>query len=500
MVTIKKPYFYFFYFLFFLKTYNYFKHKNNKLASLLYILPYFNTSIKKKLKEQSKQLEDNVNTCSNEITKLPDNKTDYKTLDTMFNKTLTIDKKYISGIIYSSDTYDDDIIKIYKKYSKTNPLHPNIYPEVRLMEINIIDICKELYHGDNTSCGSVTSGGTESLLLTCLAYRDYCKYHKNIINPNIIAFNTVHPAFDKAAHYFNIRLIKVKTLKQMKKNINSNTICLIGSAPDYSYGLIDPLIEIGKLAKSYNTQFHIDACMGGFLLPFIDEFKYINFTIDGVTSISMDTHKYGYSPKGSSVLLFSDYKFKKFQHFINKDWCGGVYASPTIPGSKSGGVIAATWASLLLRGKNSFIETSQTIQKNQQYIVRYFRECYPDSELIHIIGKPKLNIIAFASNTLNIYQVIHEMHQKGWHLSTMQNPPAFHFCLSENHTRDICIQFCKDLSDCISFVNDNKDFKNLSGTLAIYGAKDNIDSSLFIHEIIHDYIFLLSQKTISFRY
>ena len=111
MVTIKKPYFYFFYFLFFLKTYNYFKHKNNKLASLLYILPYFNTSIKKKLKEQSKQLEDNVNTCSNEITKLPDNKTDYKTLDTMFNKTLTIDKKYISGIIYSSDTYDDDIIK-----------------------------------------------------------------------------------------------------------------------------------------------------------------------------------------------------------------------------------------------------------------------------------------------------------------------------------------------------------------------------------------------------
>ena len=171
-----------------------------------------------------------------------------------------------------------------------------------MMEIDIINICKSLYKGKN-AVGNITSGGTESILLSCLTYRDFCKENRNIVNPNIIGFNTIHPAFDKACHYFGINLIKVNNIEEMEKTMDSNTICIVGSAPDYPYGLIDPIKELNKLALRYNTNFHIDACMGGFLLPFLDEFSYINFNLEGVTSISMDTHKYGYAPKGSSVLL-----------------------------------------------------------------------------------------------------------------------------------------------------------------------------------------------------
>ena len=493
--------------------YNYFKNKNNKLSAFLFSIPYFSKQINSQLYDQTLKLEHSLNvvtkhnkTTDNKIEtikSLPDNPTDnlFNRLDFMNNYKKT--KEKISGIIYSADTYNTEIQSIYNKYSKTNPLHADIYPEIRQMEIEIVNMCKDLYKGDLFSCGSVTSGGTESLLLTCLTYRDYCKHHNNIVNPNIIGFNTIHPAFDKAGHYFNITIIKVNTLEELLLKINSNTICIVGSAPDYPYGLIDPIREMSEIAQNYKVNFHVDACMGGFLIPFIEEFAYINFDLKGITSISMDTHKYGYSPKGSSVLLFSHFKYKKFQHFINKEWCGGVYATPTIQGSKPGGLIAATWATLLLRGRNNYIEASKKVNENLKYIVSTFNRGTTKNDL-YIIGNPKLNIIAFGSETLNIYLVINEMKKTGWSLSIMQNPPAFHFCLTENHTLELCEKFCADLDYCVTQIanqnNNNNNNKKLEGTLAIYGSENNMEKNTFIDEVIHDYIYLLSQENIAYRY
>ena len=227
--------------LFIRHVYNYFKNKDNKMAAFLFIIPHLNKKINSQLYDQTLKLEHSLNITKkynklniNEnkipieiIKSLPDNPTDnlITRLDYMNTYKKTTEK--ISGIIYSADTYNTEIQAIYNKYAKTNPLHADIYPEIRLMEIEIVNMCKDLYKGDIFSCGSVTSGGTESLLLTCLTYRDYCKHHKNIVNPNIIGFNTIHPAFDKAGHYFNITIIKVKTLKEMRKKINSNTICIV---------------------------------------------------------------------------------------------------------------------------------------------------------------------------------------------------------------------------------------------------------------------------------
>lgn len=474
--------------------YNKYKYKKNKVATFLLSLPIISKKISDKLVEQSYQLQESLKTNYTNFNYLPNDKINKKELINRLSLIPKINKNFISGIIYSDNEIDDDILYFYNKYSRSNPLHPDIYPEIRMMEIDVINVCKFLYKNQD-GCGNITSGGTESILLSCLTYRDKCKQENNVSRPNIIGFNTIHPAFDKAGHYFNIEIIKVNNLVEMKRKINQNTICIVGSAPEYSYGLIDPIKEMNDLAISYKTNFHIDACMGGFLIPFISKFNYINFSLEGVTSISLDTHKYGYSPKGSSVLLFKNPTFKKYQHFINKDWCGGVYATPTILGSKSGGIIAATWASIFLRGFNNYKTISNEIVDNLELIKN---EIIQNND-IDIIGEPNLNIIAIKSNSLNIYSIANEMKKKSWNLSIMQNPPSFHFCITNNHNKDICKKFSSDLLDSCKIVKESKESK-LEGTLALYGCSSNLESSLFIEEIIQDYIFLLSQNNISYRY
>ena len=235
--------------------------------------------------------------------------------------------------------------------------------------------------------------------------------------------------------------------------------------------------------------------MGGFLIPFIDKYKYINFSLSGITSISMDTHKYGYSLKGSSILLFKNEKIKKYQHYINKNWNGGVYATPTLMGSKSGGLIAATWASLLYTGYNKFRSYAQNIQNNLEFIKYKFK----DNEDINIVGDPNLNIIAFSSKKFNIYSIISEMKKRRWSLTVMQYPSSFHLCLTIMHTKEICEKFCEDLEKSIEIVKNNKDEK-LEGTLSLYGSSQALKESFFIEEVIHDFIFLLSKDSISYRY
>ena len=290
-------------------------------------------------------------------------------------------------------------------------------------------------------------------------------------------------------------MIKVSNLKEMNNNINKNTIMIVASCPEYSHGLIDPISDMNKIALERNVSFHVDCCMGGFLIPFIKNYKYINFSLRGISSFSIDTHKYGYSLKGSSVLLFKNREIKKYQHFIKKDWCGGVYATPTLMGSKSGGLIASTWSSLLMIGKKNYNTYSSSIRKNLLKIKDKFKL----NKDISVIGNPDLNIIAFKSKSLNIYSVIGEMKKLNWNLTVMQNPPAFHLCITKQHTFKIINDFCSDLLNCIDIVKKNKSNK-LEGTLALYGSSTSVQNSLFIDEIIHDFLFLLSSNDCLSRY
>ena len=466
------------------------------LKDVLLSIPYLKQTIKKKLIIESKNLHKSLQTSYLHINEIPEKQLQLTNIKDKINNMKQIpNSNKISGIVYLGDKqHNENMLEIFKQFSFSNPLHPDLYPQIRDMEIDIINMIKELYKGDQTCCGNVTYGGTESILLACVTYRNYYRHKKGITKPNIVCFQTIHPAFDKAGHYFGIQLIKVNTINEIKSNINSNTISLVGSCPEYAYGTVDPIKELSKLAIKKNISLHVDCCMGSLLVPFLDEYKHINFTLPGITSISCDTHKYGYSLKGSSVLLFKNYQFKKYQHYINKDWKGGVYATPTIMGSKSGGLISATWASLLLIGKEQYRLYAQQIQKNLQFI----RESFIHYKDILIIGKPNINIIAFKSIKLDIYQIVNVMKQEyHWDLTVMQNPASFHICLTKIHSNELCKLFVENLRESLE---KSRNKKKLSGTLALYGSSSKLENSLFIDEIVHDYIFLLSSNNCIQRY
>jgi sphinganine-1-phosphate aldolase len=232
------------------------------------------------------------------------------------------------------------------------------------MEAEIIRWTLELYRGDENACGIITSGGTESIILACLAYREKALAERGVTKPNMVMSETAHCAFDKAGFYLGIEIRKVPItsdfvadLDGIKKLIDSNTIALVASAPEYAYGNYDPVEKIATLAQAYGIGCHSDCCLGSYVNPFIKELGYkldyeFDFSIQGVTSISCDPHKYAYGPKGVSTLMFRDKTLRNYQFFVNAVWNGGIYATTCIAGSRSGAVIAGTWASMLKHGRN----------------------------------------------------------------------------------------------------------------------------------------------------
>ena len=224
----------------------------------------------------------------------------------------------------------------------------------------------------------------------------------------------------------------------MKLRMDWNTICVVGSAPTYGYGIVDPIKEMAFICRTRHIPLHVDCCMGGFLMPFLDS-NHVSFKDRGITSISADSHKYGNCYKGSSILLFRDWTYKQHQHFVKTDWEGGMYATPTLLGSKSGALFATTWASMLLMGRERYSQIAKTIQN---HLVRIRNE-FTDNPNITILGHPTVNIIAFSSNTLDIYKIV--QHMEGWNLSVLTNPPAFHFCITSVHNEETIVNFIKDL-------------------------------------------------------
>ena len=237
----------------------------------------------------------------------------------------------VSGAIYHDNGIVTEIItESMRPFIYANPSNPELFPSIHQMEKEIISMTINLFHGNDQTCGLLTSGGTESLIMAALAYREWGK-NKGIKHPEIIAPETIHPAVNKATYYLGIKLVRVKInqitgeaiINEVRKHINSNTVAIFGSAPNYPHGIRDPLQELGALAKKFNINFHIDACLGGFLIPFMEPAGFMipvsDFRVEGATSISSDVHKYGYSPKGVSILMFKSQELRKLQYFAYPD-------------------------------------------------------------------------------------------------------------------------------------------------------------------------------------
>jgi len=402
-----------------------------------------------------------------------------------------------SGTVYNgNDELTGLITKVYGMAAWTNPLHPDAFPGVRKMEAEIVRMCCDMFNGGSDSCGCVTSGGTESIILAIKAYRDYAREIKGIENPNIVVPITAHAAFDKGADILDIRIIHVpvdaKTqrvdLNKMKRAINSSTCMLVGSAPQFPHGSIDDIEGIAELGRRYNIPVHVDACLGGFLIPFMKDAGYplkpFDFSVPGVTSISCDTHKYGFAPKGSSVILYSSVEYRHQQWFTFPDWPGGIYATATISGSRAGGIVAACWAAMVSFGKQGYVESTRAIIDTTRYIEKGIREI----EGIHIFGVPEVCVISIGSEHFNIYGLSDGLRKRGWNLNALQFPSAVHICVTYLHTQSgVADKFINDVKEITATCLEDPKACD-SGSAAVYGMAQSLPDRSIVDQITRAYL------------
>ena len=285
---------------------------------------------------------------------------------------------FASGAVYHGDPGHVALLNdVYAAHSQSNPLHPDLWPSATKFEAEIVSMTAHLLGAghaapDQPVVGTVTSGGTESILLAMKTYRDYARDRRGIAEPEIVAPVTAHAAFDKAARYFDMKLVRVPVdggyaadVAAMAAAVTDRTAVLVGSAPSFPHGIIDPVPQIAALAAERGAGCHVDACLGGFIVPWAQRLGYpvpdLDFRLPGVTSMSADTHKYGYAAKGSSVVLYRGRELRHFQYYTTSDWPGGLYFSPTLEGSRPGALSAACWAAMISVGERGYAEAAGRI-------------------------------------------------------------------------------------------------------------------------------------------
>ncbi len=385
-----------------------------------------------------------------------------------------------SGTMYCGDhDHYAFMNEAFGTFSHANILQRDMFPSATKFEAEIIGMTLDMLHAgaieDGSPAGMVTTGGTGSILHSMLAYREQARAVRGIAAPNVIKPETGHPAFDKACHLLGIELRKVPVdpvtaradVRAVAAAIDDSTAAVIASAPNYGYGTIDPVAELSDLALERGVGLHVDGCLGGFILPWGEELGYdipvFDFRIPGVTSISADTHKYAYGLKGTSVLAFRDRALRDGQYFFLTDWSGGKYCSPGIEGSRSGGLLAATWAGMLAIGRDGYLAYAKQIFETA-FAMQDAVRTHPE---LRIIGAPTF-CFSFTSDDFDIYLVNDFMRTKGWRFNGQQYPNAIHMAVTRPQTQPGLVdQFAADLAEAVVYACEHHDEPPKSG--AIYG-------------------------------
>ncbi|MGD2036927.1 MAG: aminotransferase class V-fold PLP-dependent enzyme [Desulfobacterales bacterium] len=413
---------------------------------------------------------------------------------------------YASGAVYHGDEAHVDFLnQVYALNSQSNPLHSDLWPSSAKYESEIVSMTAKMLGADTVAaesdkdqeiCGVVSSGGTESILLAMKTYRDWAREQKKITRPEMIIPVTAHAAFDKAAEYFKIKIRRIPVdadyradVAAARRAVTRNTIVLVGSAPSFPHGMVDPIADLSEVARKKGIGFHTDACLGGFVLPWAEKLGYevprFDFRLPGVTSISADTHKYGYAAKGTSVILYRSPALRRYQYFTSTDWPGGLYFSPTFAGSRPGALSAACWAAMVKTGKNGYMAASRKILETASQIKKGIHEI---SDL-YILGDP-LWVIAFGSKTLDIYRVMDYLTSKKWSLNGLHHPPCVHLCVTLRHTQPgVAERFIADLKAGVEMVCNHPDAN--SHMAPIYGMAANLPVRSVVGDLLERYIDLL---------
>jgi sphinganine-1-phosphate aldolase len=385
-----------------------------------------------------------------------------------------------SGTMYCGDhDHYRFMTEAFGLFAHVNVLQRDICPSATKFEAEIIAMTLDLLHAeavtDGEPAGLVSTGGTGSICHAMLAYREHAAQSRGIRRPNVIKPETAHPAFDKACHLFGIEL-KVAPVDPVTTqvdtdwvaaNIDSDTVAIIGSACNYGYGTIDPIAELSDVALHHGVGLHVDSCLGGFILPFGQDLGYdipvFDYRHPGVTSMSADTHKYGYALKGTSVITFRDKSLRDAQYFFLTGWSGGKYCSPGMEGSRSGGLIAATWAAMVQLGREGYRRYAKDIFATAAAMQTSVLS-HPE---LRLIGDPTF-LFSFTSDQFDIYLVNDFMRRRGWRFNGQQYPNALHMAVTRPQTQPgVAETFADDLADAVDYARVHADEEPQSG--AIYG-------------------------------
>lgn len=365
-----------------------------------------------------------------------------------------------SMIYVAGDEAHDVIERASAMFAADNALNVEAFPSLRRMQSELIEGVGDLLNGGGTSAGFMTSGGTESILMACKVARDWAREERGIDQPEMILPMSAHAAFAKASHYFGIKSVRVPVghdyradLDAVADAITPNTAMIVGSAPQYPQGVVDPIPELAAMAAERGILCHVDACMGGFVLPFLERLgrfaKPWDFRVEGVTSISADLHKYGYAAKGASVITYRTRELRRYQAFVFDGWLGGFYGSPGVAGTRPAAPIAAAWAVVHAIGVDGYLE----LVRASHDAALALRAGVEATDGIDVVGDPEVTLLAMTAEdpeALDVFALGDALRAKGgWFLDRQTPPDSLHATVNAVHER-VMPEFVADLQACVA--------------------------------------------------
>jgi glutamate/tyrosine decarboxylase-like PLP-dependent enzyme len=371
----------------------------------------------------------------------------------------------------------EDLVEVanaaYQMYVSDNALYGNsAFPSIGRYEREVVGMLLELMDAPPGAGGSITGGGTESNMMAVKAARDWAREAKpRATAPEMVLPRTAHPSFEKAAHMFGVKPVRMAAsvdwradVAGMAAAINENTVMIVGSAPPYPYGTTDPIAALSALAERHRLWLHTDACLGGFILPFARrlgrEVPDFDFALPGVTSISIDAHKFGYCNKGVSILLLRDAALERFQRTSFEDWPSGMYSTPNIIGSRSGGAIASAWAVMNYLGLEGYQERVRVILSIRDRLFAAIRAAG-----LEIIGEPDAYNFAFTGAGLDMHAVADALESRGWTVGRANEPSSIQLMVNRAHDESV-EDFGRDLNVAVDDVRAGR--VRVSGAKSVY--------------------------------
>lgn len=376
----------------------------------------------------------------------------------------------------------------YERFASENALNPLAFPSVLGFENEVVGMVADMTHGE-TAVGNVTSGGTESIMLATYAARERARDH-GIDRPSIVFAETAHPAWSKAAHYFDLEPVMIDAREDWRADpsaiegaIGDDTALVVVSAPSYPHGVIDPVEAVAGVAAEAGVPCHVDACIGGFVLPFLEELGHDlppwNFRVDGVSSISVDPHKYGYTAKGVSTLLYRDKELRRPQYYAYDGWPGGIYVAPNMQGTRPAGPIAAAWAVMQFIGRDGYQELVSSAMDAREAIA----DAVAEMPELSVVSDPDMTLLAIEGmGEVNAWTVQRELSDRGWELERQQRPESMHLSVMAQHA-PVVDEFLDDLRESITVARQGE---TEEATAPMYGLSGTVEAGDDVTEALVD--------------